>query len=208
MKRLLSLIALAPTAVFAQQFGTKKDLATSATATGSGPAVQGMDILQMLLALVVVGVLLKWGLPKLMGKFNGWKTSQNKTGMAIKESIAVGAGTVQIVEVRGRTLLLGATPTQINFLADLTDPAPVEAEEETPAFFDILDEQMENPTRDDLTHPAFAIIETEVEDEDEAADNMSLDEAARLLEQAKKRRAARTSDDDDNPFDRINRLIG
>jgi flagellar biogenesis protein FliO len=205
MKRLLSLIALAPTAVFAQAFGTKKDLPTSAGAA-SGPAVQGMDILQMLLALAVVGILLKWGLPKLLGKFNGWKSSQNKSGMTITESIAVGAGTVQIVEVRGRTLLLGATPTQINFLADLTVSAPVETEEEIPAFFDILDEEMENPSVSDKPHPAFAIIETEVDDE--PADNMSLDEAARLLEQAKKRRAARNSDDDDNPFDRINRLIG
>lgn len=203
MKRFLPLLALAPTAAFAQAFGTKKDLASGVAGTGSGPAVQGMDILQMLLALAVVGILLKWGLPKLLGKFNGWKSAQNAGGMVVKESLAVGAGTVQIVEVRGRTLLLGATPTQINFLADLSEvqaPAP-----EAPAFFDILDAELESPSSDDKPNPAFALVEMEIED-DNAAD-MTLDEAARLLEQAKKRRA-KSSDDDDNPFDRINRLIG
>ena len=69
-------------------------------------------------------------------------------------------------------------------------PAVVEtAKVEEPAFFDLLDEQMEDPFEKKLeasrrlSSPEFAVIEVEKP----ASDEMSLEEAEALLTSAKKR---------------------
>lgn len=204
MKKLALLLALAPAALLAQDFGTKKDLASAATKAPAGPAVQGMDIVQMLLALGLVAVILKWGLPKLLSKFNGWKPAVSKGGIILSESTTLGAGMIQIVEVRGRTLLVGATPTHINLIADLSVSAPVQ-EEEDPAFFELLDQEMDEPKAEDKPNPVFAVVEMEVEEEEEP-DTMTVDDAARLLEEARKRRARKS--ENANPYDDIKRLLG
>lgn len=203
MKKLALLLALAPAALLAQDFGTKKDLTAAASKAPAGPAVQGMDIVQMLLALGLVAVILKWGLPKLLSKFNGWKPAVSKGGIVVSESATIGAGMIQIVEVRGRTLLVGATPTQINLIADLSMEAPIQ--EEVPAFFELLDQEIDEPKSEDKPNPVFAVVEMEVEEEEEP-DTMTVDDAARLLEEARKRRARKS--ENANPYDDINRLLG
>lgn len=121
----------------ATNLGTKKDIrldppSKSTSAIGAG------DVFQMVLALAVVLFLLKFAVPKLVGKFGKRTVSGNQGGIQIEESTAFGTGHLNVVSVRGRSFLLAVTPTAVSFLADVTGPV-ADATGPNPAFFELLD---------------------------------------------------------------------
>lgn len=131
MKRLATIVALIPAAAFAGpgMLGTRTD-ATPSVAGGSSP-VGIMSMIQMLVALGIVVALVKFVLPKFLGKV-AKPTSEGD--ITIESTASLNAsGSLHIVSARGRTLLIGATPTGMTCLADLTEDAePAPLLEETP----------------------------------------------------------------------------
>ncbi len=79
----------------------------------------------MLVALLIVLALLKWLMPNLIKKV-GTRSSVSGKGIRIQETAAIGAGNLYVVEVRGKSFLVGATPNSVSYLADLTDSRPQE----------------------------------------------------------------------------------
>lgn len=120
--------------------GTKRDIVT----TPSGSSGLGvMPLVQLLLALTVVFVLIRYLLPKVVSRVG--KRLVTKVGGAIKieESASFGGGMLYVVEARGKTLLLGVGTQGIACLADLTDKSP--QEDQTQTFGELLDQQPEAP---------------------------------------------------------------
>lgn len=105
-------------------FGTKSSPIGS-TSAGTGSAIGIMPIAQMLVALLIVLALLKWLMPNLIKKV-GTRSSVSGKGIRIQETAAIGAGNLYVVEVRGKSFLVGATPNSVSYLADLTDSRPQE----------------------------------------------------------------------------------
>lgn len=142
MKRLATIVALIPAAAFAGPglLGTRTD-ATPAVAGGSSP-VGIMPMIQMLVALGIVVALVKFVLPKFLGKV----TKPTSEGDITIESTAAlnASGSLHIVTARGRTLLIGATPTGMTCLADLTEDetvvleTPVAAPKKAQTFEEML----------------------------------------------------------------------
>lgn len=96
---------------------TKTDTAPSFAATNSSP-LGIMPMIQMLVALAIVGGLVKWAMPKALGKVS----KLGKSGeIVVEASQALGAGTVHVISVRGRTLLVGATANNMSLLAELSE---------------------------------------------------------------------------------------
>lgn len=102
------------------------------TTTTASP-VGATNLIQMVIALGIVLVILRYGLPKLLK----WGA---KTGLGSKldgeirilETRAITGGSVHLIRVRGRLLLLSSTAQGIQLLADLTnpqEPAPSEPSE-------------------------------------------------------------------------------
>lgn len=91
----------------------------SLTSTASRPPVEGGNLIQMVIALGIVAVGLRYGLPKLLA----WSA---KSGLGSRldgeirliESRAVPGGSLHLVQVRGRTFLIGSTPQTIHLLAE------------------------------------------------------------------------------------------
>lgn len=106
-------------------------LAASASAdplgTRTGPA--GFDaspvgmgpVLQLVLALLLVGAGVKVALPAIVKRFGGRLSTEVGSTIRIEESAAFPGGRLYVVEARGRTLLLGATAQSVSCLADLTE---------------------------------------------------------------------------------------
>jgi flagellar biogenesis protein FliO len=193
MRHWSSLAALAGTAVFAfgQSLGTKRDIATG-TGSGSGPIVQPMDLVQMLVAVALVGALVKWVLPKAVAKLGRRISTPVGSTIELEESASFGGGQLQIVSVRGRTLLLCVASTGVTCLADLTE-ATAAAGSLEPAFFDVLDS----------SDPARAVVSADAPESDE--EGMSMDEAVALISTARSRTFEQPASD---PLDRLNRLTG
>jgi len=90
------------------------------TATPSG---SGYAWLQMTLALVLVAVGLRYGLPRLIGWAGKAGVGSRLDGeIRLLESRAVPGGSLLMVKARDRLLLIGATPQGMQLLADLTAP--------------------------------------------------------------------------------------
>lgn len=107
----LSLAALAA----ADPLGTRPSPASyDASPIGAGPVVQ------MLLALALVGAGIKYALPALLKRFGGRISTESGGTIRVEESAAFPGGRLYVVEARGRTLLLGATAQNVSCLADLT----------------------------------------------------------------------------------------
>lgn len=96
---------------------TKTDTAPTFAATNSSP-LGIMPMIQMLVALAIVGGLVKWAMPKALGKVSRLGKSGEIT---VEASQALGAGTVHVISVRGRTLLVGATANNMSLLAELSE---------------------------------------------------------------------------------------
>lgn len=80
-----------------------------------------MPIMQMALALAFVLVLVKYVLPKVVGKLNKRISPALGGAINIEESAAFAGGNLYVVTVRNKTLLLSASSTGVNCLADLTE---------------------------------------------------------------------------------------
>lgn len=171
--------------VLSQPLGTKKDVV--ATATNTSPIVQPGDLFQMVIALVIVGALVKWVLPKMVTKLSRRVSTPLGSSIRVEETATIGANQLQVVTVRGRTLLLGLTTTGVNCLADLTEPTKAP---EQPAFFEVLD----------AADPSKAVV---TEAAEPANDEMSMQDAMELIAAAQSR-----IQEGDSPLDRLNRLTG
>ncbi|MCH7903879.1 MAG: flagellar biosynthetic protein FliO [Armatimonadetes bacterium] len=149
MKKLLTAIGAFGISIlaFAQDGAletTKPDILTKAQPSPT-PVFNGLEMAQMFLALGMVFFLLKWALPRIAAKMNKRLVAKSGANIKLEEAASFGAGSLQVVEVRSKVLLLGVMPTGISFLAELTDEA-TEADEQ--AFFEMVDEANERPTDD------------------------------------------------------------
>lgn len=137
----------------------------SQAAGGPGP----MQFVQMVVALAVVASLLKWGLPTLFRKFGGKLTgSPLGSTIRVEETTTLGSNCLHVVQVRGRTLLIGSTPQTMSCLADLSDEA--EALRQEPAFFEAVDAALrhEEPASGSSPAPAYEVVTDETQRAKEA----------------------------------------
>lgn len=144
MKALLGLgiWTLAALAKAEVDLGVKSDVIASPV-RGSQPIVSGMDLLRLVISLVVVLALVKFVLPKLLGKFGGRLSTTAGSSIRVEESAHFASGQLYVVSVRSRTLLLSAGTHGVRCLADLTPGVPnantAQNFEDPPAFFEVLD---------------------------------------------------------------------
>lgn len=118
-------VSAAVSAAQSGMLGTKGESATQFTPTASS----GGGLLQMVVAVFVVMILMKLFLPKMMAKYGSKLSTGLNSAIKVEESASFAGGSIHLVTVRGRTLLLGSTPTTISTLADLgeapkNDPGP------------------------------------------------------------------------------------
>ena len=176
----------------AQSLGTKKDLSTG-NASPAGPIVQPMDMVQMVLALCIVAAIIKWVLPKAIARMGKRITTPLGSTINLEESAAFGGGQLQIVTVRGKTLLLCVATSGVTCLADLTEPTAA-PNVEPPAFFDVLDSA--DPTKAVVTADTGGTEEGE----------MSMEDAISLISATQSRILGHP--ENEGPLDRLNRLTG
>jgi len=176
----------------AQGLGTKKDLSTG-NASPAGPIVQPMDMIQMVLALCIVAAIIKWVLPKAIARLGKRITTPLGSTINLEESAAFGGGQLQIVTVRGKTLLLCVATSGVTCLADLTEPTNA-PKVEAPVFFDVLDN----------ADPTKAVVTADVEADEEGG--MSMDDAISLISATQSRILGHP--ENEGPLDRLNRLTG
>lgn len=129
-----------------------------------------MPFLQMMIALGIVLVLLKFVMPKLVTKLNKKIVTKVGSEIHIEESAAFAGGTLYIVRAKSKTLLLSVTSTGVTCLSDLSESAPGA---DLPTFQEIVDREVEGPLQ------PFAVVEAPVET-DPASD------AAAALERLKR----------------------
>lgn len=161
MRLLSSLIAVGAAAMVAAgptatALGTRPDPVLGST-TGAAPGVGAGSILQMLLALGIVFGLLKFGLPKLVGKASQRLVTNVHGTIKVEESATFPGGTLYIVRARDRVLLLSVAGTNVTCLSDLTataalEPEPAPAPVPTPSFEEVLSRAE--------AMPATAVVET------------------------------------------------
>ncbi len=215
MKKLATLAlsaALPFVALAGGPLGTKPDLQTGVQSPPT-QIIGTWDVIQMVLALVVVFALLKWGLPFVFSKFGRKITPGLDNTIRSLESAPFGGGSLQVVEVRDRTLLLSVTSSGASLVCDLTQDTAKAARTEPKAFFELLDEKQEEPTR----APTHAVVDFGFEDE-EPVRNKDFEAAKQLLSAAKSRLDTPDADDASpsdgrqdrvrEALDRLSRLTG
>lgn len=145
--------------------GTKADIvAPSQPLSTNEPVVGGMQFVQMIVALGLVFALLKFGLPKLVGKMGKRLSTPLNSSIQVEESANFGAGSLQVITARGKTLLIAVTQSGVSCLADLTDDSTKSAQE--PAFFELFDS-----AKQESTIPTKAVIESELPQQESAKPN-------------------------------------
>ncbi len=136
MNRLILLICtvLGSSVAFAADgvLGTKSDSVPAL----QGPTSSGGSLLQMVIAVLVVFGLMKYFLPKMMAKFGGKLNPGVGSSIKIEESASFQGGTLYLVTVKDRSLLLGVSGTNLSTLADL---GTVSKPDPGPTFMEILD---------------------------------------------------------------------
>jgi flagellar biogenesis protein FliO len=100
------------------------------------------EMLQMLLALGVVLLFLRYLLPKWMTRLHTRIQSRPNSSIQIEDSATFGSARIYVVHVKGKTFLLCAAAQGVHCLADLTNaPETAKREEpEAPLFFEMLDQ--------------------------------------------------------------------
>lgn len=96
-----------------------------------------MPLVQMAIALGVVLFLLKFILPRIVGKMNKKLITSATSMLKVEESATFAGGTLYIVRARSKTLLLSVSTQGVNCLADITEE-DAKPEEKT-AFEEIID---------------------------------------------------------------------
>lgn len=137
MKSVVSLVALVTAAsAFAGDTASlagKTDAAP--TFTGSPAAVGVGPVVQMLIALGVVLAIVKFILPKFVGKVNRRLTTGVGSAITIEESAQFAGGTLYVVRAKSKSLLLSVTNQGVACLADITEAAPPEP----PSFEELVE---------------------------------------------------------------------
>jgi len=100
------------------------------------------SFLQMMVALGIVLVLLKFVMPKLVTKFNKKIVTKAGSAIQIEETAAFAGGSLYVVTARSKTLLLSVSSQGVSCLSDLTpaNPAP-----ELPSFQELVEREIEGP---------------------------------------------------------------
>jgi flagellar biogenesis protein FliO len=170
VKKTLIVAFLTPIAVGAQTaFGTKADMVAKPAANAQATGM--MPLFQMLIALVIVGAALKWGMPFLIQKFGKQKLN-SQGSLKIEETLPFAGGHLYIVNVRDRQLLLSVTGTSVNCLADLSEPGAKLPE--PPLFAEIVQKEVDRPNV-----APFALVNDDDVDARKAVE--ALDRLERLL---------------------------
>lgn len=162
--------------------GTKGD----GTSAFQGSSSAGGSLLQMIIAVIVVFALMKFLLPKMMAKFGGKLSTKVGGGIQIEESANFPGGTLYVVNVRDRSLLLGVTGTSINTLADLgmtnkPNPGPTFME-----YLETAQEPVVEVKKEVITQAVVAIQPTEIEEEVASISVENSDEAKKALNRLQK----------------------
>lgn len=130
-----STLLAAATAIAGEgMLGTKSDVLPASQPASSGVSL--MPLLQMAVAVAIVMVLLKVWLPKVISKVNKGLKGSLHGGLSVEEAASFAGGTLNVVTVRGRTLLLSVGPQGVTFIADLTEPR---ASAEPQSFLDMVE---------------------------------------------------------------------
>jgi len=137
--------------------GAKKDIVVQQTAQPAGASMSIWQFAPMMVALGIIFFLLKFALPKVIGKFNKSLSTPLNSPIVLEESASFATGTLQVVTVRGKSLLLAITPQGVSCLTELETKIQ---DNSAPAFFEILDQESESPKEQILvTH---AVVEDQV----------------------------------------------
>lgn len=136
--------------------GTKQGASTVAAPPTSG-GLGLMSFIQMIAALAIVLLLLKFVLPKVAGIMNKKLVTPLGSVIRIQESAAFAGGTLYVVQAKSKTLLLSVATSGVTCLADITDGPKTEPEVKT--FQEMVEEEIETPT--------FAVVQTPAEPADE-----------------------------------------
>lgn len=173
MKRLAGLaVGCLPLWASAQQTsfpGTKKDILVAPTSSGSS-ALGVLQLAQLLIALGVVFVVVRYLLPKLAARMGRRLNTKIGSDIKIEESASFAGGMLYIVQVRGKTLLISVGAQGVSCLADLTEKP--KAEENFTTFKEIVESQPE---------PQEGAFEPKVEVEEEEPTAKSAEEALEAL---------------------------
>ncbi len=97
------------------------------TMSSSSPGIGVMPIFQMVIALAIVLVILKFILPKMVGKMSKKLATTATSALQIEESANFAGGTLYIVRAKSKTLLLSVSGQGVSCISDLTQ-APNEPE--------------------------------------------------------------------------------
>ena len=89
--------------------------------SGTGGGIGFAAVFQMLLALVIVVLLVRWLVPKYAAKLSKRFTTNAGTDLLVQESASIAGHQIVLVKARGRTLLVGASSSGLTLLADLTE---------------------------------------------------------------------------------------
>lgn len=166
-KRTSLIFVLLPGFAGAQNLGTKAEFAgKTAASTGPGP------FLQMVFALGVVLLILKFALPKLAGKLHKKIVTPLNSSLRIEESAQFAGGALYVVSARNKAMLLSVSSTGVQYLADLTDEAPKPPS--PPLFMEVLQREVEQPEI-----PVMAIVNEDSRDRHRAQE--ALARLARLV---------------------------
>ncbi len=146
MKLLSSLLLVSLGALaFAQDSlsGMKDDvISTPTSANTAGPGL--MPLVHLFIVIGVLFVLIKYALPKVLNKMTNKLTPTLDGSIRVEASATIGAGGAYVIQVRGKTLLVGASSTGgLSLLCDLTESD--RAENAEPAFFEVLDHAVIKP---------------------------------------------------------------
>lgn len=133
-------------AAWGQSVPADTELAPGALGTRSGSPMQaaspssgGGSWIQVSLALLIVGIGLRYGLPKLLrwaGKTGDGSPLDGQ--VRVIETRAVPNGSLMLVKARDKLLLIGSSSQGMSLLADLTPPAEPEIQVADTAFDKVL----------------------------------------------------------------------
>lgn len=158
MRTVIAALALAPLLAAAQTFaGTKPETSAQPLQSAAAPIGAG-NLAQLLIALLIVAALLKLALPRIAHKLSKRISPALGSSLKIEESASFAGGSLYVVSVRDRALLLSASPAGIQMLCDLTPPA--NAPPEAPTFSEMLAEASDAaPSNPDVNEEALNRIQ-------------------------------------------------
>lgn len=125
--------------------GTKPDVIVAGGGSGA-PSI--WPLVQTMLVLGVLFYLLKAFGPKIVQRMNKRLTPDLDSPIRVHESVPCGPATLQVIEVRGRQLLIAISPQGLTYLTDVTERTEAQAPTQAAAFFELVDEaesQIEDP---------------------------------------------------------------